>query len=84
MILREATILIAAGIAAGLVVPLAAGKLAASLLYGITRHEPVTLATAAAVLVAAGLFASYWPARAATRLSLQSRCAPNDARAAGA
>ena len=34
----------------------------------ITPHEPATLATAAAVLVAAGLLASYWPARAATRI----------------
>ena len=68
MILREAAVLIAAGIAAGLVIALAAGKLAASLLYGITPHEPVTLATATAVLVAAGLLASYWPARAATRI----------------
>ena len=68
MILREAAVLITAGVAAGLVIALAAGKLAASLLYGITPHEPVTLATAAAVLVAAGLLASYWPARAATRI----------------
>ena len=68
MILREAAVLIAAGIVAGLGIALAAGKLAASLLYGITPHEPVTLATAAAVLAAAGLLASYWPARAATRI----------------
>jgi putative ABC transport system permease protein len=68
MILREAAVLITAGIAAGLVIALAAGKLAATLLYGITPHEPATLATATAVLVAAGLFASYWPARAATRI----------------
>ena len=81
MILREAAVLITAGIAAGLVIALAAGKLAASLLYGITPHEPVTLATATAVLVAAGLLASYWPARAATRMSLRWRCALNDARA---
>jgi putative ABC transport system permease protein len=68
MILREAAVLIAAGIAAGLGIALAAGKLAASLLYGITPHEPVTLAAATAVLAAAGLLASYWPARVATRI----------------
>ena len=67
MILREAAVLITAGIAAGLVIALAAGKLAATLLYG-TPTSPVTLATATAVLVAAGLVASYWPARAATRI----------------
>ena len=68
MILREAAVLITAGIAAGLAIALAAGKLAATLFYGITPHEPATLATATAVLVAAGLLASYWPARAATRI----------------
>jgi hypothetical protein len=68
MILREAAVLIAACIAAGLVIALAAGKLAAALLYGITPHEPLTLATATAVLLAAGLLASYWPARAATTI----------------
>ncbi len=40
MILREAAVLITAGIAAGLVIALAAGRLAATLLYGITPHEP--------------------------------------------
>ena len=68
MILREAAVLIAAGIAAGLVIALAAGRVAAALLYGIAPHEPVILATATAVLAAAGLLASYWPARAATRI----------------
>jgi hypothetical protein len=47
---------------------LAAGKLAAALLYGISPHEPASLATATAVLVAAGLLARYWPARTATRI----------------
>jgi predicted permease len=68
LILREAVVLIAAGIAAGLVIALPAGKLAAALLYGVAPHEPVILAIATAVLVASGLLASYWPARAATRI----------------
>ena len=68
MILREAAVLITAGIAAGLVIALAAGKLAATLLYGITPHEPGDPGDCNAVLVAAGLLASYWPARAATRI----------------
>jgi putative ABC transport system permease protein len=68
MILREAAVLIAAGVAAGLVIALGAGRLTQALLFGITPHEPTTLAIATAVLVAAGLLASYWPARAATRI----------------
>ena len=68
MILREAAVLIAAGIAVGLVIALAAGKLTAALLYGIAPHDPLILVTATAVLAATGLLASYWPARAATRI----------------
>ena len=68
MILREAAVLIAVGVVAGLLIALGTGRLAQALLFGITPYEPVTLATAAAVLIALGLMASYWPARAATRI----------------
>ena len=68
MILREAAVLIAVGVVAGLLIALGTGRLAQALLFGITPYEPVTLATATAVLIALGLIASYWPARAATRI----------------
>jgi putative ABC transport system permease protein len=68
MILREAAVLIGVGVVAGLLIALGAGRLAQTLLFGITPYEPVTLATATAVLITLGLMASYWPARAATRI----------------
>lgn len=68
MILREAAVLLVVGVAAGLALALATGRLARSLLFGISPYEPVALAAATAVLVAMGLIASYWPARAATRI----------------
>ena len=68
MILREAAVLIAVGVVAGLMIALGTGRLAQALLFGITPYEPVTLAAATAVLVGLGLMASYWPARAATRI----------------
>jgi predicted permease len=68
MVLREAAVLIAIGVGAGLLVALGTGRLAQALLFRITPYEPVTLATATAVLMALGLMASYWPARAATRI----------------
>ena len=68
MILREAAVLIAVGVVAGLLIALGTGRLAQALLVGITPYEPVTLTTATAVLIALGLMASYWPARAATRI----------------
>ena len=39
-----------------------------SILYGVNRIEPVVLVTAALILVAASLLASYIPARRATRV----------------
>jgi predicted permease len=68
MILREAAALIAVGVVAGLLIALGTGRPAEALLFGISPYEPVTLATATAVLIALGLMASYWPARAATRI----------------
>ena len=68
MILREAAVLIAVGVVAGLLIALGTGRLAQALLFGIAPYEPVTLAIATAVLIALGLMASYWPARAATRI----------------
>jgi ABC-type antimicrobial peptide transport system permease subunit len=68
MVLREAAVLIAAGVVVGVLIALGTGRLARSLLFGIAPHEPWTLASATAVLIVLGLLASYWPARAATRI----------------
>ena len=62
--MREA-VLLAMGIAIGAALSLAAARTAASLLFGLKPHDPVTLLLAAAALAA---IASFLPARRASRL----------------
>ena len=68
MVLREGAWLVGAGVAVGLVLAVAAGRLAQRLLFGIVAHDPWTLGSTAAALIALGLLATYWPARAAARI----------------
>jgi putative ABC transport system permease protein len=58
----------AAGTVVGLLAALAAGKLVASLLYGVSPRDPLVLASAALVVVAVAAAASYIPARRATKV----------------
>jgi putative ABC transport system permease protein len=57
-----------AGVIAGLVATLALTRLMSSLLYEVTATDPLTLACVAFLLIAVALFASYIPARRATRV----------------
>ncbi|HEX6198977.1 MAG TPA: FtsX-like permease family protein, partial [Thermoanaerobaculia bacterium] len=59
---------VAAGLALGLAGSLAAGRLVASLLYGVEPADPATLATVAALLAGTALAASYLPARETVRI----------------
>ena len=68
MFLKEAAFLVVAGVAAGIPLALATARLARTLLFGIDPSDPWTLASAAAALLWLGLLATYWPARAATRI----------------
>lgn len=68
MVLREVLALAAVGLAAGLAVALASSRFVASFLYGLTPNDPVALALAAAILLAAVLAAGYAPARRASRI----------------
>jgi predicted permease len=65
MVLKEATILTALGIAIGLACAIAAAKLLRDLLYGVQSWDIPTLLAVAAILTAAALVASYIPARRA-------------------
>jgi predicted permease len=65
MILREASVLAAVGIAAGAVGALAMGRFVKILLYGVKASDPATIAAAASLLVAVALAASWIPARRA-------------------
>jgi putative ABC transport system permease protein len=62
MFLREAIRLLVAGLAAGLVLSLAATRAAGALLYGLAPHDPWTLVLAGALMAAITFLASLLPA----------------------
>ena len=66
MILGEALMLVAMGAGIGLVAGPWAARLIAAQLYAITPNDPVTIAVAASLLLAAGTIAGYLPARRAS------------------
>ncbi len=66
MILRSGIALIGAGIALGLASSWATGRLLRALLFGVSVHDPLAFASAAAVLAAVAVFATLHPAIAAT------------------
>ena len=66
--LRETSLLLAAGLALGVPIALGFGQVVESLLFRVTPTDPVTLAAAAAVLCGVGLAAGYIPALKASRL----------------
>ncbi len=68
MVLREAGVLLAIGLAVGTVAALGAARLAASLLFGLTPHDPATIVTAASAMALVAAAASGVPALRASRL----------------
>ena len=68
MILRDTLGLTAIGLAIGLACTLAASRLVANLLFGVSAQDPVTLAAVSVVLIAVAAFAGWIPARRATRV----------------
>jgi predicted permease len=69
LMLAQAARLLAIGVAIGTLVALALGRSVAALLFGIVPDDTLTLATAAAALVAVGLTAAYLPTARAARMS---------------
>jgi putative ABC transport system permease protein len=68
LILQEAVLLLAIGLTLGTAFSVWAGQVAASLVYGMTPRDPLTLGGAVALLASIALFASYGPAWRASRL----------------
>jgi len=68
LILREALLLLLAGVIVGLPLIVAVKRLAATLLYGLTPADPMSLGLAALLLFAMTLLACYPPARRATKV----------------
>ncbi len=69
MILREGSAMLGAGLALGLLLALATGKVVSSMLYQVSSLDPITFTVAPIVLALAGLLATWLPARRATRIS---------------
>jgi ABC-type antimicrobial peptide transport system permease subunit len=68
LVLRQGTVLVAAGIVGGLLGYLALSRLVAKLLYGVSAADPWSLAIAPLVLAVVALLASVLPARRATKV----------------
>jgi putative ABC transport system permease protein len=68
MVMREAAVLLGAGLVAGTALALWATRAAAGFLFGIKPNDPLTFAGAIALLAAVALLASYAPALRASRV----------------
>lgn len=69
MILREAGVLLAIGVAVGAVLSIAGAHTASALLYGLKSYDPVTLIASVVLLGAVALIASSLPAQRASKLN---------------
>ena len=65
MVLLDGLVLIAFGVAIGLPLSLAAGRISASLLFGIKPNDPPTLVLTITALLVIGVLAAFLPARRA-------------------
>ena len=73
MVLREAGLLVGAGLIAGIGASVAVAMLLRHLMPGITSQGPYTLTVMCGVLLLTGLFAAWWPAsRAASTEPMQA------------
>ena len=68
LVLREAALLLVAGLTIGTGLALWAGRTASAMLFGLKANDTATIAAAIALLAVVALIASYAPARRASRL----------------
>ena len=68
LVVLEGMALALAGVAAGVVLALSLGRLAANLLYGVTPHDSVSLGMVAVIMTLVALSASLIPAARAARV----------------
>jgi len=68
MVLGESLVVVALGLTVGIPAALACGRLVSSQLYGVEPYDPLTIAGAAAVMLAVALTAGFLPARRAALL----------------
>ncbi|HEV2493349.1 MAG TPA: ABC transporter permease [Terriglobia bacterium] len=68
MVVREAGLLLAIGLGAGIPLSIVGGRAARSMLFGLKAYDPVTLVVSTALLAFVALGASYLPARRAAKV----------------
>ena len=69
IVFRQVAVLALAGITAGLAVAFALGRVAESLLFGLTGHEPAIFVAAVGVLSFFVALSGWIPARKASRIA---------------
>ena len=68
IVLGECLVLASVGVLTGIALAFGAGRLVASMLFGVTPLDPLTYASVAAVLTVVALLATIAPARRASRI----------------
>ena len=68
MVLHDALLLVAIGLAIGIPAALACARWISSQLYGVSAHDPLTMAGSAIVLLVVAFIAAWLPARRASRV----------------
>jgi putative ABC transport system permease protein len=68
MVLKTGARLLAIGVVAGLIASLASVKVLSGLVSNVSTFDPYSFAAVTLLLLGAGLFASFWPARRAARV----------------
>jgi len=68
LIIRQAVILVGAGIGVGVLAALGINRLLLSLLVGVSSSDPLTLVSVCGLMLAVALIACYIPARRATKV----------------
>jgi predicted permease len=69
MIMREGSIMLLCGVALGLLLAIAAGKILSGILYQVGALDPIAFTAAPLLLAVAALIATWLPARRATRIN---------------
>jgi ABC-type antimicrobial peptide transport system permease subunit len=65
MVMREASVLIVAGLVIGVAASIAGARLLQNLVFGVAPRDPYTLLVMSLLLLLTGFFAAWWPARRA-------------------
>jgi putative ABC transport system permease protein len=68
LVIRQGALMIGVGLGFGTLAALGLTRLVGGYLYGVSTLDPISFATALVILAAAGLLASYFPARRAAHI----------------